>query len=124
MKLDETFAREIKKQANGDGSREAKFAFKKKVCAACDDLSNPSVMENFNSCMSKHGRVPVSICLAMTILKRADRLEKNSVDWAREVMKLYTNAPLDRFYGYIDDNLHPSRIEEYAGSFIRLTTEQ
>lgn len=27
MKLDRTFAREVKKAANGDGSREARFAF-------------------------------------------------------------------------------------------------
>lgn len=27
-------------------------------------------------------------------------------------------------FAYIDDGLHPSRIEEYAGAFMRLTTEE
>ena len=31
--------------------------------------------------------------------------------------------PIWRF-AYIDDGLHPSRIEEYAGAFMRLTTEE
>ena len=43
---------------------------------------------------------------------------------AGEVLKLWTNRPGDIPCLYIHDNLHPSRIEEYAGSFIRLTTEE
>ena len=122
MKLDETFAREIKKQANGDGSREAKFAFKKKVCAARDEMSTPKVLDKFEEILKKHGRVPTAICVAATILERADRLEESTVDWATAVMELYTNCPLDKLYGCIDDGLHPSRIEEYAGALIKYTT--
>lgn len=121
MKMDETFAREIKKQANGDGSREAKFTFKKKVCAARNELSTPEVLDEFGVILKKHGRVPVAICVAATILERADRLNARSVEWAEKVMSLYTNCPLDKLYASYNDGLHPSRIEEYAGALIKLT---
>ena len=121
MKLDQTFARDIKREANGDGSREAKFSFKAKVQATAKALSTPTVMEGFSGCLKEYGRVPVAICLAETIIERRDRLNQQVCDWADEVMKLYTNAPLHRSFAYIDDNLHPSRIEEYAGAFIRVT---
>ena len=121
-KLDQTFAKEIKKQANGDGSREAKFAFKKKVEEVARTLSTPKAAEVFNDCVNAYGRVPVAICVAETIIERRDRLEWRSYMWALEVMKLYTNAANDKTFAYIDDGLHPSRIEEYAGSFMRVTT--
>ena len=121
-KLDQTFAKEIKKQANGDGSREAKFAFKKVVENAARALSTPKVAEVFNDCLKQYGRVPVAICVAETIIERRDRLDWRSYMWAIEVMKLYTNAPSDKLFAYIDDGLHPSRIEEYAGSLMRVTT--
>lgn len=123
MRLDKTFEREIRKQANGDGSREAKFAFKAKVVAARDELATPEVVTKFDEILKKHGRVPVAICVAATILERADRLNARSVEWARKVMSLYTNCPHDKSYSCFNDGLHPSRIEEYAGPFMRLTTE-
>ena len=42
MKLDRTFSAEIKK-ANGDGRREAKFAFLKPARAAAKELSTTGV---------------------------------------------------------------------------------
>lgn len=124
MKLDKTFAREISKISNGDGSREAKFAFKKTVQEVKRALSTPEVREKFTEYMKQYGRVPVAICTAATIIDRRDRLEWDSYLWALEVMKLYTNAPGDKGFAIIEDGLHPTRIEEYAGSFIRLTTEE
>lgn len=123
MKLDSLFASEIKKQANGDGSREAKFAFKKKVVETAGALSTTKAAEIFNDCLKQYGRVPVAICVAETIIERRDRLERSSYMWASEVMKLYKNAPPDKSFAYINDNLHPSRIEEYAKSLMRLTTD-
>lgn len=122
MKLDQTFARDIKKQANGDGSREAKFAFKKKVEETARALSTTKAAEVFNDCLKKYGRVPVAICVAETNHRKARRLEWRSYMWAHEVMKLYTNVPHNKMFAYIDDGLHPTRIEEYAGSFLRETT--
>ena len=122
MKLDQTFARDIKKQANGDGSRDAKFAFKRKVEEVARTLSTTNVPEIFDGCLRKYGRVPVAICVAETIIERRDRLDLSSVEWALEVLKLYTNAPRDKMYACINDGLHPTTIEDYAGSLIRVTT--
>ena len=124
MKLDNSFSREIKKQANGDGSREAKFAFLKKVKEANKTLSCPQAASLFDACVKKYGRVAVGICVAATVIERADRLSGRSYRWAMEVMKLYTNAPSDKIFAVIQDGLHPTRIEEYAGSFMRVTTEE
>lgn len=121
--IDECFAREIKKIANGDGSREAKFAFCEKARAAVRELSCPEVKEKFDGIMQKYGRVVVGLCVAETILERADYLSDKSVEWAREVWSKWTNRPPHPGVG-IRDNLHFSRIEEpdYAGNFIRLTS--
>lgn len=70
VKLDRTFANEIKKQANGDGSREAKFAYRAKVKEVSGMLSTTKVEEIFDECIKKHGRVPVAICVAATIIER------------------------------------------------------
>lgn len=123
MTLDRSFARELRTETNGDGSREAKFAFMRKVKEVREALSTPDVMTNFSDSFKLHGRAPVAICLAETLIERQDRISDRSYIWATEVMKLYKNAPSDKSFAYINDNLHPSRIEEYAGSFIRMTTE-
>ena len=122
MKLDQTFAREIKK-ANGNGSREAKLALLKTIREANKALSTPEIMRAYNDCIKKFGRVPVAICTAVTINARRDRLNDEPIQWANEVLKLWTNRPNDLFCAHIDDGLHPTRIEEYAGSLIDLTTD-
>ena len=124
MKLDRTFAREIKKTANGDGSREARFAFLNPAREAAKKLSTPNVRREFDDILREYGRVTVGLCVAVTVFERRDRLESRTVRWAMEVLKLWTNRPSDILCLYIHDNLHPSRIEEYAGSLIRLTTEE
>lgn len=121
MKLDTTFIREIK-AANGDGSREARFKFLATARVAASALSTPAVMTTFNDAVREHGRVAVAACVAATVLDRCDRLDPATVDWAKEVMHLWTNRTADLHGVTINDNLHPTRIEEYAGGFIRLTT--
>lgn len=66
----------------------------------------------------------MAVCTAVTIWERRDRLNRYAVSWALEVLKLWTNRPHDILMAYIDDGLHPSRIEEYARDFMRLTTEE
>lgn len=124
MKLDRTFAQEVKKAANGDGSREARFAFLNPAKEAARKLSTPNVRNDFDDILRKYGRPAVGLCVAVTIRERRDRLERRTVRWAEEALKLWTNRPPDIRCLYIGDNLHPSRIEEYAGSFIKLTTEE
>ena len=126
MKLDRTLANEIKKQANGDGSREAKFAFIKKVRDASKMMSSPDVMNGkFDEALKTYGRVPVAICIAATLYRRHHRLDNWRFDWALAVLDLWTNKTAHGVEdAYIDDGIHPTRICEYAGSFIRLTTEE
>lgn len=122
--LDRTLAREILK-ANGDGGRDAKFALLGQIRAAQKALSTPNVIRNFNEVLASHGRVPVAICVAVTVLLRADTLRHTPwmIGWALDVMSHWTNRPAHPMDCYIDDNLHPTRIVEYAGSFVRLTSE-
>ena len=125
MKLDREFAREIRKAANGDGGREARFDFIKKVKGARKMLSTPEMRRTFGECIKEYGRVPVAIYVAATIAERRDRLGTRTVRWATSVLELWTNRPFSGIsFAYIDDNLHPARIDEYAGEFIRLTTEE
>lgn len=126
MKLDSTLARDIKKQANGDGSREAKFAFIKKVREASEMMSTPEVQRGkFDEAMKAYGRVAVAVCVAATLYQRRERLDFWKFDWATEVLSLWTNKTA---HGVEDacimDGIHPTRICEYAGSFIRLTIEE
>lgn len=124
MKLDRTFSRELSKLANGDGSREAKFDFLTKARAARKALSTPEVMRGaFDDAVKEYGRVAVGVCLAVTIWERRDRLTDRAVQWARAVLEVWTNRPANMLTVYINDNIHPTKIEVYAGEFMRLTTE-
>lgn len=125
MKLDKDFLREISKFANGDGSRETKICFLQQARAARNVLSEPGVMMGgFDNAVKEYGRAAVGVCLAVTIWERRDRLTDPSVRWARAVLDAWTNKPVNILSVYIDDStLHPTKIEVYADSFIRLTTE-
>ena len=123
MILDKTLAKEIKKTANGDGSREARFAFLKIAKEAAKELSTINAAEVYGQVLKKYGRAVTALCTAATIAEKKDRLDRHTVEWARDVLKLWTNRPSDTAFIAFNDGLHPTRIEEYAGSFIRLTTE-
>lgn len=123
MKLDRTFEKEIKETANGDGSKEAKFAFLRRARDAKNRLSSHEVMREFDSILREFGRATVGVCVAVTIMERKAALQSSAVRWAEEVLKLWTNRPDSIRTLYIADNLHPSRIQEYAGALIRFTIE-
>lgn len=124
MKIDRELAREIK-AANGDGSREAKVALVQRVRAANKELSSPAMMTGFNDVIRKHGRVPVALCVAATLHARRERLDRWGFEWAEQVLKLWTNRPPSYIQiATIDDGLHPTRICEYAGSFMRAVIEE
>lgn len=124
MKLDISFAREIDKAANGDGSRKARFAFLNPAREAARRLSTPNVRNDFNDVLREYGRAVVGLCVAVTVCERQEKLGTRTVQWAEEVLKLWTNRPNDTRDLYISDGLHPSRIEEYAAPLIRLTTAE
>ena len=121
MSVDRELLKDIHK-ANGDGSREAKFAFLHQVEAVKKECSTPGVMHNFDQLFRNHSRAAVAVCLAATIMSRSMRLEADTVRWASEVLSCWTNRPATMNRVIIEDGLHPSRIEQYAGKFIRMTT--
>lgn len=121
--LDQTLAKEIR-ACNGDGSREAKFAFLAKLDAAKRDLSTPEVTRTFMDCVAKHGRAVVGICVAATLTERGKRLDYWRKDWAGAVLECWTNrAPSNVARAVINDGLHPSKIQVYARTLIRATEE-
>lgn len=123
LRLDRTLAREIK-ALNGDGSREARFETLRKVRSASRDLSTPGVRDSFFDALKAHGRAVIALCVASTLYLRRERLDGWGFDWARDVLDLWTNrAPSALDTARIDDGLHPTRICEYAGSFIRENAE-
>lgn len=124
MTLDKEFRHEIAKLSNGDGSREARFAFKKVVETVARKLSCIRAPYLINESIRAFGRVPVAICLAVTILKKRDFMPDSIITWATDVLGEWKNHTSDTGYAYIDDGLHCTRIAEYAGAFIRMTTEE
>ena len=124
LKIDPELAREIK-AVNGDGSRETRFAYMKKVEDTRKDLSRAGVDagENFAECLKEHGRATVAICVAATLDRRHDRLENWGFLWARGVLELWTNRPPSGIERACirDETRHPTAICAYAGDFIRAT---
>ena len=123
MKLDRTFSREFAKIANGDGSREAKFAFKKKAESVAKMLSDVKAPSLFDEAVKTYGRAAVAASLAVTVIERdrgdPGRLDPVSLAWAHEVFGLWKNRTPSILFYVINDGLHPMKIDEYAGSFIR-----
>jgi hypothetical protein len=90
MKLDTTFANEIKKTGNGDGGRDYRFALEKELGEISTALENRYEFEN---CMKKYGRAKVALCVAATInaAHASARFENSQMLWAEAVMGLWTN---------------------------------
>lgn len=125
--LDRTLAKEIK-AANGDEGRDAKFALLHKIHEAVKDMSTPDIAERFDEMLVKHGRAVTAICIAATLWTRKERLELSGWElmWATKVLELWTTKPKSETgvgHACIDDQLHPTRILEYASSFMECTTE-
>lgn len=123
--LDRTLAKEIR-ALNSDGSREAKFSLLHRIDLAVKDFSSPQVISRFDELLRNHGRAVTAICIAATIWTRRERLDNWQLSWAQQVLDLWTTKPRTETgisRANIDDGLHPTRICEYAASFIRLTTE-
>lgn len=118
MTLDRTFANEVKKAANGDGSREYKFALVKELPEVSTALAN---RYNFNECVKKYGRAKVSLCVATTMLKNDYRFEFSQIAWAREVSNLWTNKAGDRSELVATINIHPALLAENSYSLRQVT---
>lgn len=117
--------REVRAFAKNDGTKETFRPIRIKLDECRKALSTPEVMYNFDETLREHGRAAVSIILAGTLIERGDRLDHYKEWWAREVLDA---AKLPMRYRpeehSIIDDLHPTRIFEYAGEFFKLTTEE
>ena len=123
MTLDNNLAREIRAATGGAGNREARIAFLERAWEAAQDMSDPRILDNFNEYLAKYGRGVVAVCVAATIQGgREGRVSHKAMEWANAVMDVWANKPKSWETIMILDNLHPSRIEEYAGSLIRGTS--
>ena len=124
MKIDKELAKEIK-ALNGDGSRAARFETWRRVEAAKKELSSTDAARKFGECLKKHGRAVVALCVASTLYERRERLDGWGIWWATAVLDIWTNrGPSFRERAAIDDGLHPTRICEYAGPFMRAVIEE
>ena len=115
MKLDETFANEVKKVGNGDNSREYKFAIDKELQEVSRALEDRYEFEN---CLKKYGRAKVALCVAATIMANDYRFEAPQITWARAVMSLWTNI---RFVESAHINIHPAILASNSAS-LRMVT--
>lgn len=119
MKLDKTFENEIKKIANGDGSKEYKFAFIDELKRVSAALAN---RYEFSGAMKKYGRAKVSICIAATIQHNAYRYEFEQIEWAEAVMKLWTNV-CGNSISAANINIHPCIMIDLSYGLRKLTSE-
>lgn len=127
MKCDDTLLREISKAAGK--TRAERIAFVGQCAAFSEELGKAIKHNNgllaltsiFDRTMLQYPRAVTACCVAATIRMR-DGMSRSSQEWAQSVLDAWKATESHKLRAYIDDNLHHSRIEEYAGSFIRCTS--
>ena len=127
MKADPVLISEIKKAAGK--TRGERLAFLDQCNAFSNELGKAIKGNNglralksiFDRVMLGYPRTVTACCLAATIVMRGSMSYAAQV-WAHGVIEAWNPTSSQRLRAYIDDNLHPSRVEEYAGGFIRATT--
>ena len=127
MKCDPTLLREIKLKAGK--TKQERLAFATQCATFADELGSAIKANNglqtlktiVDKAMLGELRAVTACSLAVTIEMR-DGMSVNARTWARSVMEAWNPTASQRLRGYIDDNLNPTRIEEYAGGFIRCTS--
>ena len=127
MKADPTLLSEIKKLAGKTKAERLLFLtavdqFSRGLGSAIKANNGLQTLKTiFDKAMLGYPRAVTACSLAVTIEMR-DGMSVNARTWARSVMEAWNPTASQRLRGYIDDNLNPTRIEEYAGGFIRCTS--
>lgn len=124
MKVDRELLREVRAFTRNDGTRETLRPIRMKLRECREALSTPEIMNTFDDVLCKHGRPAVAIILAYTLVDRAWRLDNHIAWWAWEVIKAAQLPKNDPSGWAIIDDLHPTRIFEYAGEFFKMTMEE
>ena len=125
MQLDLMLLMEVQ-ALRGDGGRKSWIALLDRVEAARKDLSTTDVRRTFQDTLHKHGRAVVAVCVAATLMARADRLQKWGTVWAQGVLdqlQEWGSRDLLRLSALIDDGIHPTAICEYAQPLFRETIQ-
>lgn len=125
--VERELAREIRK-ACGSGERAAKMKLLGAVRGVQERMSSLECAKDprgaMRAAIREHGRAAWALCLAATIVTaRQDWVNSKTMAWAREVIGLWSCRPMDIGQVAYNDRLHPSRLAEYAGDFIRTLTE-
>ena len=82
-------------------------------------LSTPFILDNFSKLINGFQREHIAVVLACSVIFRIDSTKKY-VEWAKDVLNVFpTGTPSD--YN-IEDNLDPSRINEYAKQWIEVNS--
>lgn len=118
--LDRTFAIEIMKVGNGDGSREYRFQFRNELYEIKKALSN---RYEFDNCLKQYGRTKVGICVAATIISQQYRFERDQILWANMVLALWENRIPN---GIIEAsiNIHPAILADNSRNLRKYTTRE
>ena len=126
MKPDPVLLSEIKKAAGK--TRSERLAFLAQCGAFAWELGDAIKKNNcaqlktiFNKAMLGYPRAVTACSLAATISMR-DGMSYPAQVWAQGILEAWNPSASQRLRGIIDDNLNPTRLEEYAGEFIRATT--
>ncbi len=110
---DPALLREIKKIR--DAGR-----FMQRFCKMKERLSTTKAPDIYAD-MVREDRVAVLVCTAATLLHEPERHPPEYIDWARSIICTWANE-FQRRSLTIADGLHPTRIDSYAGPYIRATT--
>lgn len=119
--LDRELVKEIKK-ANGNGNIEARFRLLRKIRKTSEYLSNVHSKQDFDRAFMIYGRVPVSICIAVTAVLQKDEQAEWIVDWGYNVLLYWNNRPRDISVALIR-NMSYFSLELYSCSFVETTIE-
>ena len=127
MKPDPVLLSEIKR-AKGT-TKADRVAFIQQCSAFAKELGGAIKVNNgvqqlktiFNKVMLGYPRAVTACSLAATISMREGMSYPAHV-WAQGILETWNPSASQRLMAIIDDNLNQTRLEEYAGEFIKLTT--
>ena len=120
MTLEKTFENEVKKIANGNGSREHRFALDKELMEVSKTLEHSRY--EFDDCIKKYGRIKVALCIAATIIDQHYSFETPQINWAQSVFNLWTNKSNVSVSAALF-NMHPAVLADISSGLRKLTTD-
>ncbi|MDD2647345.1 MAG: hypothetical protein PHI27_06405 [Eubacteriales bacterium] len=121
MQIDTSLAREIAQWTANDGTRKDICRVKAALRDVRDMMSTTDAPQMFSDGIKRFGRAAVAVGVACTIVARRESLNARPIRWALAVLSACKVTFEPDTYAW-RDGLHPSKIEVYAGAFIRATT--